>query len=130
MNESVPEIEKDFEKVTFRLSREGIMNILLKDNTSLFTVQDWEETMEWIASLGERKYLNLFEGNFSTADALVREKSASEEENKYTIADAFVVKNTSDKMIGDFYVQFNKPCKPTSVFSDRNEALDWLLSFK
>jgi len=128
MKQTTVKIKKDFEKISFRLKSNGIMNITLKENVSLFTLSDLEETMEWVVSLGDQKYLNLYEGNFSAADALVREKSASIEENKYTIADAFVVKNTSDRMIGDFYMQFNKPCKPTKIFDDREEAIKWLLS--
>jgi len=128
MKQAIIEIEKDFEKVSFKLSNNGIMQIILKDNVSLFTLADLEETMSWIVSLGDKKYLNLYEGNFASADALVREKAASIEENNYTIADAFVVMNNSDKMIGDFYMQFNKPCKPTKFFEDRNEAIEWLLS--
>ena len=124
------EIEKDFEKINFQLKSNGIMAIYLKENTPLFTLKDLEETMIWIKSLGDQKYLNLYEGDFSSADALVREKAASPEENKYTIADAFVIKNTSDKLIGDFYVQYNKPTKPTKIFEDRDEAIKWLLSQK
>ena len=130
MSQTIVEIEKEFEKVSFRLSNNGIMHITLKHNVPLFTLVDLKETMEWIASLGDQKYLNLYEGNFASVDALVRDKAASEEENKYTIADAFIISNISDKMISDFYVQFNKPCKPTKVFEDRNEAIEWLLSYQ
>ena len=130
MKDSKIEIEKDFKKVNFRLRKDGIMNVTLKSHTNLFTIKDWEESMRWIASLGDKKYLNLFEGNFSGADALVREKSASKDENKYTIADAFVVKNSSDSLIGNFYIQFNKPHKPTEVFQNREDAIEWLLQFK
>jgi len=128
--DKITEIKKDFKKVSFHLTSDGIMNVVLKNGTSLFTLDDLAETMEWIESLGDRKYLNLYEGNFSIADALVREKTASEEENKYTIADAFVIKNVSDKIISDFYMQYNKPCKPTAIFEDRNKAVEWLLKQK
>ena len=129
MSQAIIEIEKEFKKIKFILNSNGVMNILLKKNVPLFTLEDLKETMDWVESLGERKYLNLYEGDFSSADASVRDKIASSDENKFTIADAFVMTNGSDKMIGNFYLQFNKPHKPTRVFEDRNKAIEWLLSF-
>ena len=58
-----------------------------------------------------------------------REFWASEENSKFTLADAFVMKSLPMKLIGNFYLNFNKPSKPTRIFSNRKEAISWLKSF-
>jgi hypothetical protein len=124
------EVEKNFDNIKMVLYDNGIMNIIFKENT-LITMEDVSEVMLWVASLGERKYLNLMEGAYNTdIDSLVREFSASDKENKFTIADAIVITSPAHKMITDFYVNKNKPVKPTRVFTDREEAVNWLLTFK
>jgi hypothetical protein len=124
------EVEKNFDNIKMVLYDNGIMNIIFKENT-LITMEDVSEVMLWVASLGERKYLNLMEGAYNTdIDSLVREFSASDKENRYTIADAIVISSAAHKMITDFYVNKNKPVKPTRIFSDREQAVNWLLTFK
>ena len=84
-----------------------------------------------IAELGGGKaYPNLVIVNhFFNASSEVREFAASEEGNKYTIADAFVVKHVAVKLIGNVYISFNKPQKPTRIFDDVAEAEKWLKTF-
>jgi hypothetical protein len=121
-------IEKDFENIRMVLYKNGIMNVIFKDNR-LITLNDVKEVNEWVASLGNHKYLNLMEGAYNTdIDAIVREYAASEKENKYTIADAMVISTSAHKLITDFYVKVNKPYKPTRIFNNRDEAINWLLS--
>lgn len=124
------ETQKEFKNLTMILFSNGIMNVVFKDNR-LITIEDIGEVMIWVASLGERKYLNLMEGAVNTdIDSLVRDFSASASENKYTIADALVISSHAHKMVTDFYLKKNKPIKPTKVFTNRDEAIKWLLSFK
>jgi len=124
------EVEKNFDNIKMVLYENGIMNVIFKENT-LITMKDVAEVMLWVASLGDRKYLNLMEGAYNTdIDTLVREFSASDKENKFTIADAIVISSAAHKMITDFYVNKNKPVKPTRVFTEREEAVNWLLTFK
>ncbi len=120
--------EKDFENIRMVLYKNSIMNVIFKDNR-LITLEDVKEVNDWVASLGSQKYLNLMEGAYNTdIDSIVREFSASEKENKYTIADALVISTSAHKLITDFYVKVNKPYKPTRIFTNREEAIEWLLS--
>ena len=123
------ETHKEFENLTMTLYTNGIMNVVFRDN-KLITLDDIKDVLIWVASLGDRKYLNLMEGAYNTdIDSLVRDFAASANENKFTIADAIVISSPSHKMITDFYINKNKPVKPTRVFSDREEAVKWLLTF-
>jgi hypothetical protein len=52
--------------------------------------------------------------------------SSSPEGCKYKLADAFVVNNVAQKLIGNFIIRFFRPEIPTKVFSDQERALEWL----
>ena len=122
--------EKRFKAFSMYLREDGIMNTVFEDNL-LITMEDASSALNWVESLGDEKYLNLFEGGYNTDfDAFVREYASSAEENKYTIADAIVTSTLSLNMVAKFYIQFNKPHMPTKVFKSRDAAIQWLLSFK
>ena len=75
---SIVDVEKNFDNIKMVLYENSIMNIIFKENT-LITVKDLTDVMKRVASLGERKYLNLMEWAYNTyIDSLVREFSASD----------------------------------------------------
>lgn len=122
--------EKKFKALSMYLREDGIMNTVFEDNI-LITIEDVSGALNWVKSLGGKKYLNLFEGGYNTDfDPFVREYASSSEENNYTIADAIITSTLSLNMVAKFYVQYNKPYMPTKVFKSRDEAIQWLLSFK
>ena len=47
----------------------------------------------------------------------------------YASADAYVATNFGHKIIGNFYLKFNKPGRPTKIFGTEKEAVDWLKTF-
>ena len=61
-------------------------------------------------------------------DDSARVFSASEEGSKYSLAEAFVVKSLSQRLIANFYVKVNKPPIPSKVFNSEKEAIKWLES--
>jgi hypothetical protein len=61
-------------------------------------------------------------------DDSARVFSASEEGSKYSVAEAFVVKSLSQRLIANFYVKVNKPPIPSKVFNSEKEAIKWLES--
>jgi hypothetical protein len=56
-----------------------------------------------------------------------RELLASKEYTEKRIAAAFVTKSLSNKLFGNFFIRFNRPATPTRLFSEENEAYEWLL---
>ena len=125
------EISQEFEKIRMTLYKNGIMNVVFKKD-SFIEMEDLSEVLIWVDSLGkDKKYLNLMEAeNNSQIDAEVRSFAASKEENKHTIADGFVMTSQAHKLISNFYMKFNKPAKPSKIFTDRNKAIQWLLEQK
>ncbi len=67
---------------------------------------------------------------FISTDPEVRAYAASKNRDKFVLADALVIQSQAMKIIANFYLRFNKPSRPTKIFTDREEGLNWLLSFK
>ncbi len=58
-----------------------------------------------------------------------REYWAEEDSSPYTLAEAFVMRWLPMKLIGNFYLNFNKPPRPKRIFTNRDEAAEWLKTF-
>ncbi|PBQ31289.1 hypothetical protein CNR22_05760 [Sphingobacteriaceae bacterium] len=56
--------------------------------------------------------------------------SASEEGQRYTIADAMVVKSITQRVMANLYLSLNKPQKPSKIFNSEKDAVKWLLSLE
>ncbi len=122
------EIEKAFENITMRLYDNGLMSVLFKANRYI-DLKDIQEVVDWVSKIAKgRQFVNIFEGAYNTDIAPeAREFAASANENKYTIADAILISSQAHSLVSNFYIKFNKPVKPTKVFTDRNKAIEWLL---
>lgn len=49
--------------------------------------------------------------------------------NPYALAEAYVVQSLPQKIVGNFYLQFNNPGRPTKIFNDQALAVEWLKEF-
>lgn len=49
--------------------------------------------------------------------------------NELVTANAILVKSPVEKMMANVYISFNKPTKPTRLFTDKKKALVWLSRF-
>lgn len=58
-----------------------------------------------------------------------RAYSAAFEAGGPCIAKAFVVNSTANRLIGNFYINFNKPKVATKLFSGEEKAVEWLKGF-
>ena len=58
-----------------------------------------------------------------------RDFLASPEGSKGIISAAILVDSPLSSLIGNFFLNINKPLKPTKVFSDETEAKKWLAKF-
>jgi len=67
-------------------------------------------------------------GKQTTATSAARDFAASDEATKYTLAEAYVVNNLAQKLVGNFYVNFHKPKAPTKIFTNETDAVNWLKS--
>ena len=133
IKDKVPIITDKIECTSFtvHLREDGIMHYHVKA-VGEFGINDLKEGMYAANEIGRgKKFYNIvtFE-DFITVSAEAREFAASEESNQYTIADAFVVKNNALKLVGNFYLTFNKPKVPSKLFTDEDKAIAWLYSLQ
>lgn len=54
----------------------------------------------------------------------------ADEGNQLVLASAMVVTSPMLKMMANFYIMVNKPKNPTRLFTDRENAQEWLMQFK
>lgn len=68
--------------------------------------------------------------DFLNISSEARSYSSSEAGQEYTLANAVQVDNLAKKIAFNFFMKVNKPSTPTRAFTDREEAISWLLEFK
>ena len=112
------------------LQTNGILRIEIA-KTDEITISNVKEFLEVIKELGEGKaFCNLIVvKDFIHIDSETRKFNASEEANMYTIAEALIIKSSALRIVGNFYIRFNKPTRPTRIFTRENEATTWLKTF-
>lgn len=118
---------KEFDKHIVYIYDSNILEFIMKSD-AILTSRDLDLTRAWLAHFGERKYLNLIKAGIRTeVEEDLRWSAATS--NDYTIADAIVVSGISQRIMANLYLRFNKPAKPTKIFSDEESAAFWLMSF-
>lgn len=112
------------------LQEEGIIRYEI-DGVDEITKDNLIEYFEAVENLGKGKsFCNLVLLNkFVSVGSEARKVAASEENNRYTIADAFVTDSVALKLVGNFYMRYDKPVRPTKLFTNEEEALTWLRTF-
>ncbi len=58
-----------------------------------------------------------------------REFLASEKGCEGIIAGAFLINSNFGRLIGNFFIQINKPLRPSKLFTDEVEAKKWLSKY-
>ncbi len=116
--------------ILIKLRSDGIMQFDLKP-CGEFSLNDLKETNIAADALGKGGIFPrlVFVNHFVSFDKDVRAYSATEESNLTTIAAAFVVKLIALKFVGNVYISFNKPVRPTRIFDTEAEAVEWLKTF-
>lgn len=75
------------------------------------------------------RYCILLDGtNQFTTSPEAREFVAQKSSNR--ISFAIVTNSIANKLVGNFFIQFNKPNTPTKLFSDEESAMKWLIEQK
>lgn len=67
---------------------------------------------------------------FFTSTAEARQLSASKEFSKGRIAIAMLMTSLPLRMLGNFFIKFNKPASPTKIFTNEADAIKWLKAYR
>jgi hypothetical protein len=122
--------EKDIGSAVFRIYGGGIYYVQIKRGIKV-SMEFVKEGYAFLDDFGGGEFYNIYEfGSFADVEPDVREWAASPSNNSYTKVDAIVISSFPQKIIADFYIRFNKPVKPTKVFSSLKSAVDWIQTFE
>jgi hypothetical protein len=58
-----------------------------------------------------------------------RDYWAKKESCPYSKADAFIINSVAMRFIANFYLNMNKPERPTRMFTEEKDAIAWLKTF-
>lgn len=121
----------ELNKATCELIEDRIINIVVKDNVEIEVedVLDIRKTNERLSK--NENYLVVLESGFhSSITREARELSAKKEYGEQRKAMAFVITSLAQRIIGNFFININKPPTPTKIFNSREEALVWVKKFR
>lgn len=87
----------------------------------------FKKAQDYIRTFGkDKRYHFVFEfASFSEVDPEMRKQRASSGGTEFSLSDALVISNLPQKMMGDFYIRFNKPVRPTKFFYSLDKAIEW-----
>lgn len=97
---------------------------------AVVTQADARHHMEVMRELtqGRRVKVLVDARNIRSQDREARAIYASEESRLYTSSCALLVGSPVSRVLGSFFLGFNKPLYPTKMFTSDTEALEWLNS--
>lgn len=110
----------------FSLDDRGFYYLRLKDGEE-FNMKDIVQINDFILKFfnsGRIPFLIEF-GYGSTISEGVQEHLTTSA-NRFSTADAILISTFAHQLIAKFYIRHYKPTKPTKVFNDIFEALEWI----
>jgi hypothetical protein len=126
--EKVKPIERTNGKIRFVLSEENILFTECFPNT-IMTLEDGKESTrisaEMVGDMPLPLLCDLTNVVKMTQDC--RRHFAGPEHARTFSKCALVVNNPISRLIGNFFMGFNKPLKPTRLFTSKEEGLKWLM---
>lgn len=136
MTTHLPKVKLFDETVIDERVEYGVLFRLYAGRIFYVKLPDFQEVSQEILAAGYQflndhgggKFYNIYElSSFTDISEDVRAWAADEAGNKYTHTDAYVISSLGQKILGDFYMTFNKPIVPTKIFFSRDKAYLWTI---
>jgi hypothetical protein len=118
------------EAFTIQLRSDGILHSHTSSNVD-FDVESLKKFNEVMGRMLNYRLAPLLItlDEFALPSAESRAFWAKKESCPWALADAYVAVNLGHKILGSIYLRFNKPGRPTKIFSTEEEAVTWLRTF-
>lgn len=118
-------IETD--RFVITLIEPGIIELYVKPGTAIEPVDMLRiKELNLNMTAGQSYSVMVLSGFMSSISKSAREISASREYVQNTLAKALIVESLGQRIIANFYLSVNKPHLKTRIFSNRQDALEWL----
>jgi hypothetical protein len=109
------------------LIEEVVLVVKVKENMEIDVPQMWENYNATLQLCPKGDFPVLFETeDFVTITKEARELGASKEMAKDACAMAIMINSMAIRIFANFFIKFNKPMRPTKLFTDRDAAILWL----
>ncbi len=113
-----------------RLDENGILRVTCLPGATQTLAQAHENmSVEVQLSRGKRRPILVDLTGMKSFDRDARAYYAGEEAAKYQSAIALLIGSPLSRVIGNFFIGFNKSPMPTKLFTSEPEALEWLKEF-
>ena len=121
--------EKVFDIFTLKLREDGILLIHLSGEKSL-NINQYICVIAFIGEMlsGRRVPMLITTDEFVLIDDEVRNLMLKKHSNPYSLGSAIITKSTAQKIIGNFFINTQKPERLIKIFSNEKDALKWLRS--
>jgi hypothetical protein len=131
MSNQTPSSKPTGELVSASLRNDGLLELRVGDGFH-GTLPAIKEVISFIGkAAGDKAYpLLVISSKDSSIDTESMEYVAKKEADPHSTAVAFLISSISQKLLGNFYLSFNKPEKPTKIFTNLDEAVKWLHGFR
>lgn len=108
----------------------NIIKVVFEDEHD-FTLADAKELLEDLKKICNGKTYPILKipGKYSSIDSDARKFISSIEGMQCSAAEALVTSYLPHRIIGNFYMNVNKPVKPTAFFDSEEKAVVWLNRF-
>ena len=120
----------DFEFYSVNLRNDGLVYVKIAGNEEI----DVKNVVEIVSALetfwkGTKFPLLIVIGEYTLPTPEARAYIATPESDPYASAEAYVIQSFSQKLVGNVYLSFNKPARPTRLFNTEEKATEWLKTF-
>ena len=122
--------EKKFERLSASLRSDGLVKVSVDGNFEI-DVPHVKIIVDTLEEFGEGKKFPLLivVGEYTLPTPEARAYIATAESDPFASAEAYVVKSLSQKLVGNVFLSFNQPARPTKMFNDEEKAIEWLNTF-
>ena len=119
-----------FSRLSVSLRSDGIAHVKVRGEEEI----DVNKVVEVVSALEkfgkEQKFpLLIVVDKYTLPTSEARAYIATPESNPYACAEAYVIQSFPQKLVGNVYLSFNKPARPTRLFNSEEKALEWLKTF-
>ena len=121
--------KQSYRVFTYTLKDDGILYIHVDSDD--YNVDTLKKANEVIGKMTKGKAVPLLITHDRSVIPPVETRTfwAQKDSCPYSKADAFIIYSTTQKLIGNFYMAFNKPARPTRLFTNKEDAIKWLSKF-
>lgn len=119
-----------FEESSVNFRSDGLVWVCIK-TTNDVEIKHVVEIVSALEEYGKGKKFPLLitTQKYTLPSPEARAYIATAESDPYASAEAYVIQSLAQKLVGNVYIQFNKPARPTRIFNSEEKAIEWLKTF-